>query len=262
MKRSSNPKQAAPPAALVTGAARRIGRAIALDLGRQGWRVAVHYHGSKRDADGIVAEIVNAGGSAQAFAADLGNTAKASRLLGRAAAALGPLSLLVNNAAIFERDEPLTATPKSWDAHLDINLKAPFFLSQAFARQLPAKTEGNIINLIDMRVWRLTPHFTSYTLSKSGLWAMTQMLALAFAPHIRVNGIGPGPVLPSPRQSAQQFARSCASTPLGRGASPEEIATAVRFILASPAMTGQMIALDGGQHLTAPAGNPTQVIDE
>jgi NAD(P)-dependent dehydrogenase (short-subunit alcohol dehydrogenase family) len=259
MKKSIRTKE---PAALVTGAARRIGRAIALDLGRQGWRVAVHYHGSKREAEQVVAEIVKAGGSAQAFAADLGDAAKATRMLGRASAALGPLSLLVNNAAIFERDEPLTATPKSWDAHLDVNLKAPFFLSQAFARQLPAKAEANIINLIDMRVWRLGPHFTSYTLSKSGLWAMTRMLAQAFAPRIRVNGIGPGPVLPSPRQSARQFARACASTPLGRGASPGEIVTAVRFILASPAMTGQMIALDGGLHLVAPAGNPLQVIEE
>lgn len=248
--------------ALVTGAARRIGRAIALDLARAGWRVGVHYQRSKAEAEALVREIAAAGGSARAFAADLGDFAQTAALTPAVNAALGPIDLLINNASIFERDEPETATEESWDAHFDINLKAPFFLIQAFAKQLPVGAAGNVINLIDQRVWRLGPHFTSYTLSKSGLWACTQMLAMALAPRIRVNGIGPGPVLPSPRQTEEQFARSWASTPLGRGASPEEIAEAVQFILAAPAMTGQMIALDGGQHLFAPSSPSQQAIEE
>jgi NAD(P)-dependent dehydrogenase (short-subunit alcohol dehydrogenase family) len=150
---------------------------------------------------------------------------------------------------VFERDEALSVTRESWDAHIETNLRAPFVLMQEFARQLPERGTGAIVNLLDERVWNLTPHFVSYTLAKAGLWTLTQVMAMALAPRIRVNGIGPGPTLPSPRQSAEQFARQQASVPLQRGAAPEEIAAAVRFILAATAMTGQMIALDGGQHL-------------
>ena len=144
----------------------------------------------------------------------------------------------------------VSATRTSWDAHIETNLRAPFVLIQAFAGQLPEPASGNVVNILDQRVWNLTPGFVSYTVSKAGLWTLTQTLALALAPRIRVNGIGPGPTLPSPRQTPEHFAEQCASTPLGIGTTPEEICRALRFILAAPAMTGQMIALDGGQHLS------------
>jgi NAD(P)-dependent dehydrogenase (short-subunit alcohol dehydrogenase family) len=172
-----------------------------------------------------------------------------TRLLPEATAALGPLGVLVNNASAFERDEWDTATRASWDAHIEPNLRAPFVLTQHFASALPPGAEGVVVNMLDQRVWSLTPHFTSYTVAKAGLWALTQTLALALAPRIRVNGIGPGPALPSPRQTPAQFARQGASVPLGHGTTPEEVARALLAILALPAMTGQMIALDGGQHL-------------
>jgi NAD(P)-dependent dehydrogenase (short-subunit alcohol dehydrogenase family) len=238
-----------PKAALVTAAGKRIGRALALELARTGAAVAVHYHTSKAAADEVVAAIANSGGRAIAVSADLADLRDTQTLVARAAAAIGPLDCLVNNASLFERDEWDTLTPESWAAHLDINLRAPMLLAQAFARQLPQGVEGNIVNLLDQRVWRLTPHFTSYSVSKAGLWTLTQTLAQALAPRIRVNGIGPGPVLPSPRQTQEQFDASYRSTPLRRGSSPEEIAAAMTFILNAPAMTGQMLALDGGQHL-------------
>jgi NAD(P)-dependent dehydrogenase (short-subunit alcohol dehydrogenase family) len=238
-----------PRAALVTGAARRIGRAIALALAADGWAVAVHYHASRAPADALVAEIAHAGGQAVALAADLADETAVAGLVPRAVAALGPLGCLVNNASSFENDTVATATRAGWDEHIEVNLRAPFVLMQEFAAQLPTAASGAIINMLDQRVWSLTPYFVSYTVSKAGLWTLTRTMALALAPRIRVNGIGPGPTLPSPRQSEEQFARQCASVPLRRGTSPEEIAAAIRFILAAPAMTGQMIALDGGQHL-------------
>jgi NAD(P)-dependent dehydrogenase (short-subunit alcohol dehydrogenase family) len=246
-----------PRAALVTGAAQRIGRAIALALAADGWAVAVHHHSSRDEASALVAEIAAAGGKAAALAADLTREREVEGLVAAAAAALGPLGCLVNNASVFERDEALSATRASWDAHLETNLRAPFVLMQQFARALPPENAGAIVNILDERVWNLTPHFVSYTLSKAGLWSLTQVMALALAPRIRVNGIGPGPALPSPRQSESEFRRQWQAMPLQRGTTPEEIAAAVRFLLAAPAMTGQMLALDGGQHLGwAHAGAP------
>jgi NAD(P)-dependent dehydrogenase (short-subunit alcohol dehydrogenase family) len=236
-------------AALVTGAAKRLGRATALALADAGYDVAVHYGSSKADADAVVAAIEAKGRRAVALATDLSREAETQNLVAAATKALGPLTCLVNNASLFDRDEALTVTRASWDAHFETNLRAPFVLMQEFARQLPAEANGAIVNILDERVWNLTPHFVSYTLSKAGLWTLTQVMAMALAPRIRVNGIGPGPTLPSPRQSEEQFAKQQASVPLQRGATPEEIAAAVRFILSSGAMTGQMIALDGGQHL-------------
>lgn len=235
--------------ALVTGAAKRIGRAIALDLARDGWAVAVHYHNSAEAAQAVVSEILSSGGRAAAVRADLGREDEIQGLVPAAVAALGPLDCLINNASVFEYDSALSASRADWDHHMEANLRAPFVLTQRFAGQLPEGGQGAVVNLIDQRVWNLTPHFVTYTLSKAGLWTLTQTLALALAPRIRVNAIGPGPTLPSARQTAEQFARQCRATPLGRGTSPEEICRAVRFILAAPAMTGQMIALDGGQHL-------------
>ena len=182
--------------------------------------------------------------------ADLGDREQAARLVDQAVEALvGPLTLLVNNASTFENDTVETVTRESWDLHMEVNLWSPFALSQAFARQLPDGAEGNIVNLLDQRVWNLTPYFMSYTVSKSGLWTLTRTLALALAPRIRVNAIGPGPALPSTHQTDQEFTDQCARMPLRRGTTPGEIASTVRYILASPSLTGQMIALDGGQHL-------------
>jgi NAD(P)-dependent dehydrogenase (short-subunit alcohol dehydrogenase family) len=247
-----------PRAALVTGAAKRIGRAIAEALADDGWAVAVHHHDSAEEAAALVAAIAARGGRAVALKADLAKEAETVALVGRAADALGPLGCLVNNAAVFANDTALSVTRQSWDRHLETNLRAPFVLMQEFARHLPAAAEGCIVNLLDERVWSLTPYFVSYTLSKAALWTLTQTMALALAPRIRVNGIGPGPTLPSPRQSQEQFERQCRMMPLGRGTSPAEIAAAVRFILAAPSLTGQMIALDGGQHLgwAQAAGRP------
>ncbi len=241
-------------AALVTGGAQRLGRAIALALAGAGYPVAVHCHRSRDAAEATAADIRAAGGRAAVVTADLCQEAEVAGLVA-AAGALGPVGVLVNNASAFERDEWDTADRASWDAHLEPNLRAPFVLAQAFARALPPGAEGVVVNMLDQRVWSLTPHFVSYSVSKAGLWALTQSLALALAPRIRVNAIGPGPALPSPRQTAEQFARQCASTPLGRGTDPAEVGRAVLAILALPSMTGQMIALDGGQHLQwSPAG--------
>jgi len=235
--------------ALVTGGARRIGRAIALTLAAHGWDIAVHYGASRDDAEALAGEIRRRDRRATAVAADLTREADVATLVPRATEAIGPLTLLVNNASAFDRDDALNVTRASWDQHLETNLRAPFVLMQEFARQLPAGADGSVVNILDERVWNLTPYFTSYTVSKAGLWTLTQTMALALAPRIRVNGIGPGPTLPSPRQSDAQFQQQVELLPLRRGTTPDEIARTVMFILESPAMTGQMIALDGGQHL-------------
>lgn len=240
---------AAPKAALVTGAARRVGREIALGLARDGWAVALHHNRSADEAAKAVAEIRAAAGKAEAVQADLSDLASTQGLVAAAAKAVGPLTLLVNNASLFEHDGIETMTPESWAAHLDTNLRAPALLSQAFAAQLPAGAEGNIVNIVDQRVWAPTPRFFSYTVSKMALWDMTQILARSLAPSIRVNAIGPGPALANARQSAADFQKQLDATILRRGTTPAEIYAAIGFILAAPAMTGQMIALDGGQHL-------------
>jgi NAD(P)-dependent dehydrogenase (short-subunit alcohol dehydrogenase family) len=238
-----------PKAALVTGGGRRIGRALALTLAEDGFAVAVHYHRSRKAAEAVVEAIRGKGGAALALGADLGDEDAVRALLPQAERAFGPVGCLINNAGVFGDDTVATATRESWDLHLAINLRAPFVLIQELAARLPAEAGGAVVNMLDERVWSLTPFFVSYTLSKAGLWALTQTMALALAPRIRVNGIGPGPTLPSPRQSPEQFARQYSMMPLGRGTSPQEIAAAMRFILSAPALTGQMIALDGGQHL-------------
>jgi NAD(P)-dependent dehydrogenase (short-subunit alcohol dehydrogenase family) len=240
--------------ALVTGAARRIGRHIALDLAAHGWRVALHYHASIEAAEEAVGAIRAAGGTAEAFAADLDAESEVRGLMPRVSAALGPVSLLVNNASIFEPDslasldDPAAGMWK-YHEHFQVNLTAPLLLTRALVVQLPAGLEGNVVNILDQKVWRLTPYFFSYTLSKAALWTATQTLAQALAPQVRVNAIGPGPILPNARQSDEEFARQCASLPLQRCAAPDEIAAAIRFLVATPSLTGQMIALDGGRHL-------------
>ena len=243
-----------PPVALVTGGAKRLGRACVLALADAGFAVAVHCHGSLAEAEGTAAEVRARGVGAVVLRADLSVEAEVVGLLPAAVAALGPVGVLVNNASVFERDEWDSVSRAGWDGHLEPNLRAPFVLMQAFARafhdgSLPGDARGLVVNMLDERVWALTPHFVSYTVSKMGLWALTQSMALALAPRIRVNGIGPGPALPNSRQTQAQFDRQAASVPLGHGPTLEEVGRAVRALLELPSMTGQMIALDGGQHL-------------
>jgi NAD(P)-dependent dehydrogenase (short-subunit alcohol dehydrogenase family) len=243
-----------PRAALVTGGAHRLGRAIALALSEAGFHVAIHCNRSLAAARDLASEIHGRGRNATVLQADLAAESEVERLLPAAATALGPIGVLVNNASTFQRDEWHDATRASWDAHLEPNLRAPFVLTQHFARDLPADAEGVIVNMLDQRVWSITPHFVSYTVSKFALWGLTQAMALALAPRIRVNGIGPGPTLHNANQTPEQFAAQNASVPLGHGSPPEEIARAVLAILTLPGMTGQMLALDGGQHLQWKSG--------
>lgn len=245
--------------ALVTGGARRLGRAMALYLAGRGYDVAVHYAGSQADAESVVAEISAMGRRSVALQADLLDEAQTATLIDRAADGLGgPLTVLVNNASIFEYDTIRTATRTSWDRHMDSNLRAPFVLTQGFAAQCPhAMTDaagepvaqGLVVNMIDQRVHKLTPEFMTYTLAKMGLWALTRTAAQALAPDIRVNAIGPGPTLQGARQSDSHFARQRAATVLKRGANPADITAALGFFLDSVAVTGQMVAVDAGQHL-------------
>jgi len=235
---------------LITGAARRIGRAVALDLAAMGWAVAIHYRRSAAEAAELIEEIEKRGGCARAFRGDLIDRNALEQLVANVESELGPVTTLINNASEFLPDSIGNLDETTWDLHLCINLKAPVFLSEAMAKRLPEGAEGNIINIIDQRVWNLTPEFFSYTISKAGLWTATRTLAQALAPRIRVNAIGPGPVLRSIHQTDDDFEREKQSTLLKRGPSATEIAAAVRFILTTPSLTGQMIALDGGQHLT------------
>ena len=236
--------------ALVTGAARRLGRAIALDLARTGWRVAVHYQSSEADARSLVAEIEAAGGRAAAIQADLADLQALPALIEHAAKALGPVTCLVNNAACFAWDWPDNFDEAGWALHHDVNLRAPVFLIQAFAKALPDGSEGNVINLIDQKVHALNPHYFTYTIAKSALWTATRTLAQALAPQIRVNAIAPGPVLPFEGQSDEDFARECRDTLLKRAVPVSDITATVRFLVETRSITGQMIALDAGRHLS------------
>jgi NAD(P)-dependent dehydrogenase (short-subunit alcohol dehydrogenase family) len=235
--------------ALVTGAARRIGRAIALELAAMGHAVGVHYGTSRDEALTVVAAIEARGGRAAGIAADLADRSAVEGLVPECVRVLGAPCCLVNSASIFLDDRIEALDPDNWDRQQAVNLRAPVLLAKSFAANLPAGSGGTIINIVDQRVWRLTPQFFSYTASKAGLWAVTQTLAQALAPRIRVNAVGPGPVLKSIHQSDAAFAAEAAATLLARATSPEEIAAAVRFILDAPSLTGQMIAVDAGQHL-------------
>lgn len=231
---------------LVTGGAKRIGAAICRQLAGAGWSVAVHYNGSADDAAALATSLA----AAAEVQADLSDAAALPGLVDAAASALGgPLDALVNNASLFEEDSLADVTPEGFARTQAINLAAPLLLIQAFAARLPAGQPGAVVNLTDQRVWRLNPTFLSYTLSKAGLWTLTQVAAQALAPHIRVNAVGPGPVLQSIHQNGAMFAAEAAAVPLARAVEPHEIAAAVQFLLDSSAVTGQMIAVDGGQHL-------------
>ncbi|WP_028880222.1 SDR family oxidoreductase [Terasakiella pusilla] len=234
--------------ALVTGAAQRIGAHIASTLAEAGWAVAIHYHGSSEKAEALADQLRAKGGVAEIFSADFSNEDDVQHLLPAVQARLGLVSCLINNASVFENDTALTASKASWDLHMGVNLRAPFVLCQHFARQKEG-VRGNIINIVDQRVWNLTPHFTSYTLSKAALWTLTQTLALALSPHIRVNAIGPGPTLKNVRQTEADFQAQYEAIPLKKPTDLMDISNAVLYILSAQAMTGQMITLDGGEHL-------------
>jgi NAD(P)-dependent dehydrogenase (short-subunit alcohol dehydrogenase family) len=242
---------------LITGAAKRLGRAIALHLAESGWAVAVHYNNSQTEAEETVRALHLKGVHAAAINADLTLEDDTERLIARARAAVGPLTALVNNASVFENDTIATMTRQSWDKHIEANLRAPLVLSRDFAEQLPEGQEGAIVNLLDQRLLKPTPQFLSYGVSRAGLHWLTVTLAQALGPRIRVNGVAPGPTLRNERQSEAHFKKQLESTILGRGAMPEDVARAVAYLIEARAVTGQMIAVDGGQHLiwkTADAG--------
>lgn len=238
-----------PGIVLVTGAARRLGRAIALDLAAHGWTVGAHYLSASSEAIDVVNEIERRGGRAAALCTDLADPTACADLIEACAEALGPPTCLINNAARFERDTLETLSTRSWQVHLDVNLRAPVLLTQAFAKALPEGASGNVINLIDQKVLRPNPDYFSYTVAKAALWTATQMMAQALAPRIRVNAVAPGPVLKSIGQKEADFEQEYRSTPLKRRVAPQEVAAAVRFLLETPSITGQIIALDSGQHL-------------
>lgn len=235
-------------AALITGGARRLGRAMALALAEDGRDVVIHYAGSREEANATALAARQFGVRAEVCPADLLDRSQIAGMIGRAADLIGgPISILINNASIFEYDRIGSATYESWDRHMRTNLEAPFFLTQDFAAQAP--DGGVIVNMIDQRVRKLTPEFMTYSLAKSALWALTRTAAQSLAPRIRVNGIAPGPTLRGARQSQEHFDAQQAATLLEIGSSPEGIVGALRFILASKELTGQLLCIDGGQHL-------------
>ena len=236
--------------ALVTGGARRIGRAIVEDLARNGFAVAIHAHRSTSEAFALAEDVVAHGGKALAVKADLLDLDQAGSLVDRAAAALGePLRLVVNSASIFGDDSADRPDFALWDKHFTIHVKVPVLLASKLAAQLPDGQDGLVVNMIDQRVWRLTPRYFSYTLSKSALWTATQTLAQGLAPKVRVNAVGPGPTLPSARQEQADFDRQVEGLIMGRGPAPAEFGATIRYLWQARSVTGQMIALDGGQHL-------------
>ncbi len=234
---------------LVTGAAKRLGRAIALDLARHGWNIAIHYRSSEREARVTCEDAHAAGAKAVLVKADLSNEAETAALIDCAARDLGPITALINNASVFESDQWYSADRASWDRHLNVNLRAPLVLAQAFAKQLPRDSNGSVINLLDQRLLRPAPDFLSYGVSRAGLHWLTITLAQALAPRIRVNAVAPGPTLKAARQSQAHFERERRSTILGHGSDPQDICDAVRYLLEAKAVTGQTIVVDGGQHL-------------
>ncbi|WP_244472091.1 SDR family oxidoreductase [Prosthecomicrobium hirschii] len=238
-----------PRNALITGAARRIGAAIAADLARHGWGVAIHCRTGREDAERLAASIRDDGGRAEVVCGDLADIQSVYRIVGDAADRLGPIDLLINNASMFEKDEIGTLDPDLFERQLRVNLIAPCLLADAFVARLPEGVGGHIVNLVDQRVLKPTPQFFSYMLSKSALHMATRTMAQALAPRVRVNAIGPGPTLANVRQSGDDFGRQAAAVPLGAGPDLAEFGQTIRYLVQTPSITGQMICLDGGQHL-------------
>ena len=231
---------------LITGAATRIGRVLATGLADDGWGVVIHYNSSQRAA----AELADTLGKAAIVQANLTDADSVDTLIYRASQAIGaPLDALINNASTYQPDRADDFSYEIYGNHMDVNLKAPLRLAQHFSRQVPDDKKACIINMIDQRVLRPAPDFFTYGVSKSALYAATKTMAQSFAPHIRVNAVGPGPTLKSIHQDEAQFNQECASTLLGKGSPPDTILDAVRYLLSASAVTGQMIAVDGGQHL-------------
>jgi NAD(P)-dependent dehydrogenase (short-subunit alcohol dehydrogenase family) len=235
--------------ALITGGARRIGRALVTAAADAGFDVAIHVRQMDDDADCAAGEVRARGRKAAIFPCDLRQEGATAPLIGLAEAELGPVTLLVNSASVFEADAFQDFNRASWDLHMETNLRAPLVLAQVFARRLPPDREGLIVNLLDQRVWKPTPEFFSYSLSKAALWDATRMMAQALAPAIRVNAIGPGPTLPSIHQDQQAFDAEAAGTLLQRPVPPAQVGSALRYLIDATAVTGQMIAVDSGQHL-------------
>ena len=234
---------------LVTGAARRIGKAIALDLAAHGYQIAVHANRSGAEAEAVAAAIRDAGGVAEVFLADLSDMNAVRDLHAQVADRMSRPEIIVNNASMFEDDDVRAFDEELFDRHFAVHVKAPAVLAEAMAGALPDSGEGLIVNIIDQRVWKLTPRFFSYTLSKSALWTATRTMAQALAPRIRVNAIGPGPTLANEQQKDSDFARQAAAVPLGHGPDLAEFGATIRYLHRARSVTGQMIALDGGQHL-------------
>lgn len=251
----------AAPTALVTGGAKRLGRAIVEDLAAHGHAVAIHCNRSRDEADGLAGEIRRGGGRAEVVQADLTDRSRVRALLAEASDAVGPVSLLVNNASIFEDDTVETFDPEIADRHFAIHVDAPALLSRYFAAALPPQAEGLVVNVIDQRVWRLTPRYFSYTLSKSALWTATRTMAQALAPRIRVNAIGPGPTLMNVRQDTGDFQAQVDGLILERGPALAELGATIRYLWQARSVTGQMIAVDGGQHLAWETPDVTGMIE-
>lgn len=237
-------------AALVTGGARRIGRVLAASAADAGYDVAIHVRAVDDEAEAAAGEVRARGRKARIVTCDLRKESETVALVGEAEGELGPVTLLVNCASVFEEDAFADMNRASWDLHMETNLRAPLVLAQVFARRLPADREGLIVNVLDQRVLRPGPHFFSYTLSKAALWDATRMLAQALAPRVRVNAIGPGPTLPSIHQDQAAFDAEVAETLMKRPSPPAQMGAALRYLIDAEAVTGQMIAVDSGQHLS------------
>jgi NAD(P)-dependent dehydrogenase (short-subunit alcohol dehydrogenase family) len=247
--------------ALVTGGARRIGKAIVEDLAAHGFAVAIHCNRSRDEAAALAARLSGSGVRAVVVEADLSDPAAASGLIGKATQAIGPIGLLVNNASIFEDDSVESFDPAVAARHFAIHVNAPAMLSRRFAEALPEDAEGLIVNIIDQRVWKLTPRYFSYTLSKSALWTATRTMAQALAPRVRVNALGPGPAVANARQQARDFDAQVDGLIMKRGPALPEFGAAIRYLCEARSVTGQMIALDGGQHLAWQTPDVTGMVE-
>ena len=235
---------------LITGSGKRIGAEIARSLAADQWNIGIHYNKSGKDAKKLSIEIEKKYNIKTCLIkADLSNLNQVNKIIPYLNKKLGPINCLINNAATFQYDSLNTLSDKSWEKHVNTNIKAPLFLSKSFAKHLPKNIKGNIINIIDQRVWNLTPHFITYTISKSALWTLTQTLALSLSPNIRVNAIGPGPTIKSNRQTQKEFIKQYKRMPLKKKIELKEIVNFIKLIIKTPSLTGQMIALDSGQHL-------------
>jgi len=235
---------------LITGGSMRIGREIAIHFSKKGWNIAIHYFKSSSEAKKLKSIVEENSVKVVLIKADLRNTKQVEKIIPTATKKLGKIDCLINNAALFEKDDILNFTKKSWNDHLNINLLAPTILIKYFAKQASKKNTSNIINIIDQRVFRLTPVFMSYTLSKSALYTLTKTMAMRLSPYIKVNGIAPGPTIKSKRQSTKHFNKQAASTLLKKSVGPDDICDTVEFLINNSSITGQIIAVDSGQNLT------------